>query len=172
MWSIALLSGPALRPDLDPWTTHPEEAYAVGVWGPLMRLGYAGVAVAGWAAALLARRLRVAAALLAVFATGAFAIGLLPRTGRGDLADQVFPYLQVAPLAFLPAVAWISLRTGRRVLMALAALVWLLFVPLLVGEPALGGIINRAADLAMGIWLGVFPWTARDGLPPDLVGKC
>ncbi len=163
MWSIALLSGPALRPDLDPWTTHPE-AYAVGVWGPLMRLGYAGVAVAGWAAALLARRLRVAAALLAVFATGAFAIGLLPPTGRGDLADQVFPYLQVAPLAFLPAVAWISLRTGRRVLMALAALVWLLFVPLLVGEPALGGIINRAADLAMGIWLGVFAWTARDGL--------
>ena len=164
VWSVALLSGPALRPDLDPWTTHPE-TYAIGAWGALMRLGYAGVGVAGWAAAFLARRYRVASALLAVFATCALAIGLLPPSGRGDFADQVFPYLQVAPLAFLPAVASISLRIRRRVLVALAAAAWLLFAPLVLGQPALGGIINRAADLAIGIWIGVFAWTARDGLP-------
>ncbi|MEJ2579978.1 MAG: hypothetical protein P8Z68_12960 [Kineosporiaceae bacterium] len=46
VWSAALLAGPVLRPDLDVLTTHPE-AYADGAWGPLMRPGYAGIAVAG-----------------------------------------------------------------------------------------------------------------------------
>ncbi len=161
VWSVALLSSPALRPDLDPWTTHPE-TYASGAWGALMRLGYVGVGVAGWAAAFLARRYRVSSALLAVFATGALAIGVLPPSGRGGFADVVFPYLQVAPLAFLVAVASISLRARRRVLVAFAAVAWILFVPLVVGGPALGGIINRAADLAIGIWIGVFAWTVRD----------
>lgn len=161
VWSAALLAGPVLRPDLDLLTTHPE-TYARGPWGPVMRLGYAGIAVAGWSAAFLARRYRAPAVLLAVFAAGALAIGVLPPTDTGGPADQVFPYLQIAPLAFLPAVAWISWRTRRRRLLALAVLTWLLFLPLMSGEPALGGIINRAADLAMGAWVGAFAGTERD----------
>jgi hypothetical protein len=161
VWSIALLAGPVLRPDLDLLTTHPE-TYAHGAWGPLMRLGYAGIAVAGWSAAFLARRYRVPAVLLVLFAGGALTIGLLPPTDTGGPADQIFPYLQIAPLAFLPAIAWISWRTRRPWLLTLAALAWLLFLPLMSGQPVLGGIINRAADLVMGVWIGVFSWTERD----------
>jgi hypothetical membrane protein len=155
VWCSALLLGPALRPDLDPLTTHPE-TYALGPWGILMRLGYVGVAFAGFAAAYLARSSRVSAILLAVFAIGALLIGILPPTGEMDLADAIFPYLQLAPLAFLPAIAWSSWRMRRRALVALAALVWLLFLPLVGGEPPGGGIVNRAADLAMGAWLATF----------------
>ena len=164
VWSAALLVGPVLRTDLDMQTAHPED-YAVGAWGLVMRVGYAGVAVAGWSAALLASRYRAAALLLAVFATGAFAIGLLPPNGAGGLADQVFPYLQTAPLAFFPAIAWISWKTRRGWLGILAALALLLFLPLVFGELAHGGIINRGADLAMGLWLGAFAWSER-GIPP------
>jgi hypothetical protein len=155
VWCLALLLGPALRPDLDPLTTHPE-TYALGPWGLLMRLGYVGVAMAGGAAAYLARPSRVSAVLLAAFAIAALLIGLLPPTGEMDLADEVFPYLQFAPLAFLVAIAWSSWRTRHRALIVLAALVWLLFLPLAVGEPPGGGIVNRAADLAMGAWLATF----------------
>lgn len=163
VWSLALLAGPALRPDLNLVSTHPE-TYARGSWGLLMRLGYAGIAIGGWSAAFLARRYPIPAVLLAGFAAGALAIGVLPPTGAhtDGLADQVFPYLQTAPLAFLPAVAWISWRTRRRLLVALAALIWLLFLPLVTGDPATGGIINRAADLTMGAWIAAFAWSERD----------
>ncbi len=155
VWCSALLLGPVLRPDLDPLTTHPE-TYALGSWGVLMRAGYAGVAIAGGAAAYLARSSRVSAILLAVFAIGALLIGLMPPTGGAGLADELFPYLQFAPLVLLAAIAWISWRMRRQALVILAALVWLLFVPLVVGEPPGGGMINRAADLAMGGWLATF----------------
>ena len=121
-----------------------------------MRAGYAGIAIAGGAAAYLARSFRISAILLAVFAIGALLIGLMPPTGGTGLADELFPYLQLAPLAFFPAIAWISWRMRRRALVVLAALVWLLFLPLVVGEPPGGGIINRAADLAVGGWLATF----------------
>ena len=115
-----------------------------------MRAGYAAVAIAGGAAAYLVRSSRVSAILLAVFAVGAFLIGLMPPTGGKGPADELFPYLQFAPVAFFPAIAWISWRMRRRALVVLAALAWLLFLPLVSGEPPGGGLINRAADLAMG----------------------
>jgi hypothetical protein len=160
LWCGALVAGPMLRPDLNIVTTHPE-TYALGAWGPLMRLGYVGFAIAGWSAAFLAARYRAPALLLTVFGVGTLCIGLLPPTDTGGLADQVFPFLQLAPLAFFPAVAWISWRTRRKMVLVLAALAWLLFLPLVFGEPAHGGIINRAADLAMGAWIGVFALTER-----------
>lgn len=163
-WCGALLVGPLLRPDLDILRTHPE-TYALGAWGTLMRLGYAGMAVADWSAAFLAGRYRVAAVLLAVFGAGAMGIGLFPPTDTGSPADQVFPCLQFAPLAFFPAIAWISWRTRRRPLLVLAALAWLLFLPLVFGEPAVGGLLNGAADLAMGAWIGTFAWTERTATP-------
>ena len=155
IWCAALVLGPPLRPDLDPLSTHPE-TYALGQWGFLMRAGYAAVAIAGGAAAYLVRSSRVSAILLAVFAVGAFLIGLMPPTGGKGLADELFPYLQFAPVAFLPAIAWISWRMRRRALVVLAALAWLLFLPLVGGEPPGGGLINRAADLTMGAWLATF----------------
>jgi hypothetical protein len=161
VWSAALLVGPLLRPDLDVLTAHPE-TYALGAWGLVMRLGYVGVAIAAWSAAFLTARYRAAAVLLALFATGAFAIGLLPPTDTGGLSDQVFPYLQGAPLAFLPAIAWISWRTRRGWLGVLAVVAWLLFLPLAFGEPMNGGILNRGADLTMGFWLGALAVTERE----------
>jgi hypothetical protein len=160
-WTIALVAGPVLRPDLDPLTAHPE-AYAQGPWSLLMQAGYVGIAVAGVAAAFLARRHPVAAGLLAAFATGALVIGLLPPTSDATLADTLFRYAQLAPLAFLTAIAWISWRERRRGLRVLAALAWLVFLPLVFGEPPLGGILNRLADLAVGAWLVTFAWTATD----------
>lgn len=171
VWCAALLVSPLLRTDLGVLSTHPE-TYALGDWGLVMRLGYAGLALAGWSAAFLAVRYRVAALLLVVFAIGALCIGLLPPRNSGGLADQVFPYLQTAPLAFLPAITWISWRTRRGWLAAFAALALVLFLPLTSGEPAHGGLINRGADLAMGLWLVAFAWTERDArstvhLPPS-----
>lgn len=155
MWSVALVLGPVLRPDLDPLTAHPE-TYALGEWGFVMRLGYLGAAAGGAGAAFLARPLRVPAVLLGVFATGALGLALLPPTGAGGLADEVFPYLQVAPLALLPAIALIARRHGRRHLRVLAVLAWVLFLPLVIGDPPGSGLINRAADLAMAAWLAAF----------------
>lgn len=158
VWSAALVLGPVLRPDLDVLTTHPE-TYATGAWGFLMRLGYLGAATAGGAVCFLARRFRVSALLLAVFAGGALGLGLLPPTDQGGLADEAFPYLQLAPLAFFPAIARISWRTRRRPLLALTVLAWVLFLPLVFGEPPAGGLVNRAADLAMGAWIAAFALT-------------
>jgi hypothetical protein len=160
-WSVALVLGPLLRPDLDPLTTHPE-TYAQGAWALLMRVGYVAIAIAGAAAAFVARRYRVAAALLAVFAAGALAIGLLPPTGEGTLADTVFGYAQLAPLAFLPAIAWLSWRERRPALLVLAVLAWLLFLPLVFGEPPFGGLLNRVADLVMAAWLTTFARPYQD----------
>lgn len=86
----------------------------------------------------------------------AFVIGLLPPGDKGTLADAVFPYAQLAPLALLPSVAWVSRNGRRRPLLALAALVWLLFLPLVLGDPPVGGLFNRLADLAIGAWLAAF----------------
>lgn len=167
VWTAALLGGPLLRPDLDPLVDHPEE-YALGPWALLMQAGYVGIADAGGAAAFLARRHRVAAALLAAFAAGALAIGLMPPTGGTTLADAVFRFAQLAPLAFLPAIAWISWRERRRGLIVLAAITWALFLPLVAGEPPLGGLLNRVADLAMAAWLVAFAWRPEaDRRPAD-----
>jgi hypothetical protein len=157
VWSVALVAGPLLRPDLDPLTTHPE-TYAQGPWAPVMRFGYVAIAFAGAAAAWLARRHGAPALLLAAFATGAIVIGLLPPTGGDTIADRVFPIAQLAPLAFFPAIALISWRERRPALMVLTALVIVLFLPLAFGEPPFGGLLNRAADLAMAGWLS---WFAR-----------
>lgn len=154
------MTGPALRPDLNALTTHPE-TYATGEWGFLMRFGYLGAAIAAGAASVLARPFRVSALLLAVFAVGAFGLGLLPPTGADSLADHVFPYLQLSPLAYFPAIDSISWRTRRRPLLALAFLAWTLFLPLVIGEPPIGGLINRAADLVMGAWIAAFALDAR-----------
>ena len=158
-WSVALIVSPILRPDLDLLTAHPK-TYAQGSWAPLMRAGYVGIAIAGAGSAFLARRYGIAAALLGLFAAGALLIGLLPPTGEATLADTLFPYAQLAPLAFFPAIAWISWRARRRALRISAALAWLLFLPLVLGEPPLGGILNRAADLLMAAWLAAFAWTS------------
>ncbi len=158
-WAAALIVGPTLRPDLDALTTHPE-TYAIGPWGPIMRAGYIGIALAGAGAAVLARRQRIAAMLFAAFAAGALLIGLLPPTGGSTLADAVFPYAQLAPLAFLPAIGWVSWRDRRTALRVLAVLVWLLFLPLVFGEPPAGGMLNRAADLAMAAWLATYATSA------------
>jgi hypothetical protein len=160
-WSAALVVGPLLRPDLDLLAAHPED-YAQGAWAILMRAGYAGAAIAGLGAAFLARRRPVAAAFLALFGIGALAIGILPPTdsgaSRGTPADRPFGFLQLAPLAFLPAIAWISWQERRRSLRALAAITWILFLPLLAHPPG-AGLINRAADLAMAAWLVAFAVT-------------
>ncbi len=158
LWSAALILGPVVRPDLDLVTSHPED-YARGPWGFLMRLGYAGIAVAAGAASYLARRFRVSSVLLAVFAVGALGIGIMPPTGGDGLADQVFPYLQYAPLAFFPAIARISWRVRRRPLPALAVLSWALFLPLVIGDPPGSGLLNRAADLALGAWIAAYAVT-------------
>jgi hypothetical protein len=160
VWSAALIAGPFLRPDLDAITAHPED-YARGPWALLMQAGYVGIAVAGAAAAVLAARRRVAAVLLALFALGALTIGLLPPTGGTTPADDLFPYLQLAPLAFLPAIAWISWRERHKGLVLVAAVTWVLFLPLVLGEPPIGGMLNRAADLAMGAWLIAFAESRR-----------
>lgn len=163
VWSAALLAGPLLRPDLDLLDAHPED-YAQGAWAMVMRAGYAGVAVAGLAAALLARRRPVAAVLLAVFGLGALAIGILPPTSSeasgSTTADRLFPYLQLAPLALFPALVWISWRERTRSLVVLGAIAVLLFLPLL-GHPPASGLINRFADLAMGAWLIAYARTRR-----------
>ncbi|MEJ2579979.1 MAG: hypothetical protein P8Z68_12965 [Kineosporiaceae bacterium] len=65
-------------------------------------------------------------------------------------------------MALLPATALISWRTRRLPLVALATLVWLLFLPLTSGESPHGGLINRAADLATGLRITAFAWTERD----------
>jgi hypothetical protein len=157
VWSVALVAAPLLRSDLDPLTTHPE-TYALGDWALLMRAGYVAVAAAGAGAAWLARRYGLPALLLALFAAGALVIGLLPPTGGDTTADQVFPIAQLAPLAFFPAIAWISWRERRPPLLVLSALAIVLFLPLAFGEPPFGGLLNRAADLAMAGWLS---WFAR-----------
>lgn len=169
VWSIALVSGPVLRPDLNVLTAHPED-YAQGPWAVLMQAGYAGVAIAGLGAAFLARRRPVAAVLLALFGIGALALAILPPTGSqangGTFADSLFPYFQLAPLAFFPAIAWITWRERGRLLIATAAIAWLLFLPLVSGEPPSAGLLNRGADLAMAAWLVAFA-AARvsDGRP-------
>ncbi len=127
-----------------------------------MRVGYLAIAVAGAAAAYLARDYHIAAMLLVGFAAGTILIGLLPPTGEGTLPDTLFAYAQFAPLAFLPAISWISWRDRRRILLVLAVLAWLLFLPLMLGEPPLGGALNRAADLVLGAWLAAFAWTFTD----------
>jgi len=155
VWTVALILGPLVRPDLDPITAHPE-AYATGPWAPLMQAGYVGVALAGAGSAALAKRYRIPSALLVLFATGALVIGVLPPTGEEMLGDAVFPYAQLAPLALFPATAWISWRERRRGLLVPAVLLWLLFLPLVLGDPPGAGILNRAGDLAMAAWLAVF----------------
>jgi len=161
VWSAALMAGPIIRPDLDLLTAHPED-YAQGAGAIVMQAGYAGAAVAGLGAALLARRRRVAAVLLALFGIGAFAIGVLPPTSSeasgGTLADQLFPYFQLAPLALFPAMVWISWRERRRSLVVFATIAVLLFLPLL-GHPPAGGLLNRVADLAIAAWLIAFALT-------------
>lgn len=127
-----------------------------------MQLGYVGIAAAGADTAFLARRYPFAAGLLAAFAVGACVIGLLPPGGEDTLADSVFPYAQLAPLAFLPAIAWISWNERGRRLRVLATLVWLLFLPLVLGDPAAGGILNRVADVAIGACVAAFALIARD----------
>jgi len=161
VWIFALLIGPLLRPDLDPVTTHPE-AWAIGPWAPVMRAGYLGIAGAGAGAAILVSRQRIAASLLLVFAVGALVIGLLPP-GSGALADAVFPVAQLAPLALLPAMVLVSLDRRDPALRWLAVLTVGLFFPLVLGEPPAGGLINRAADLAMGAWLGALALSGRSG---------
>lgn len=157
VWSVALVAAPVLRPDLDPMTTHPE-TYAQGDWALLMRAGYVGAATAGAAAAWLARRHGLPALLLVLFAAGTLVIGLLPPTGGDTIAERVFPIAQLAPLAFLPASAWIARRERRLPLLVLSALAIVLFLPLASGEPPFGGLLNRAADLVMAGWLS---WFAR-----------
>ena len=161
VWSAALVAGPLLRPDLDLLTAHPED-YAQGAWAMVMQVGYAGAAVAGLGAALLARRWRVAAVLFALFGIGAFAIGVMPPTSSeasgGTLADQLFPYFQLSPLALFPAMVWISWHERRRSLVVFATIAVLLFLPLL-GHPPASGLLNRAADLAIAAWLIAFALT-------------
>lgn len=157
VWSVALVAAPLLRADLDPLTTLPE-TYAQGEWALLMRAGYVAAAVAGSAAAWLARRHGLPALLLAAFAVGALVIGLLPPTGGDTIADRVFPIARLAPLAFLPAIAWISWRERRPALLVLTTLTVALFLPLVFGDLPFGGLLNRAADLSMAGWLS---WFAR-----------
>jgi len=165
IWSVALLSGPLLRPDLDVLTAHPED-YAQGSWAAIMRGGYLGAAIAGLAAALLTRRRPVASGLLALFGLGALAIAILPPSSSeasgGTVADSLFPVLQLAPLAFFPAIAWVSWSERRSSLIVLAVTAWLLFLPLL-GHPPNAGLLNRAADLAMAAWLIAFAATWSPG---------
>jgi len=157
-WACALVFGPLLRPDLDVLTTHPED-YAQGPFALVMRIGYAGAGLAGLGAAIIARRWRGAASVLAIFGLGALLIGVVPPTssepGGGAFADRIFPLLQLAPLAFFPAMAWISWRERSRLLLATGAISLLLFLPLL-GHPANSGVINRLADLAIAAWLAAF----------------
>jgi hypothetical protein len=167
VWAAALVAGPLLRPDLDLLTAHPED-HAQGAWSMVMRVGYAAAAVAGAGAALLARPRYLPAALLAVFGIGALAIGILPPTSSeangGTLADHLFPYLQLAPLALIPAMVWISWRERKRSLVAFATVAVLLFLPLL-GQPPASGLLNRAADLAIATWLAAFALTRRQRSP-------
>jgi hypothetical protein len=153
-WAIALLVSVPLRPDLDPLTAHPE-AYAAGPWDLVIRIGYTGLASAAAGLAFLVRAQRLPALLFGLFAVGAVLIGLLPPTGEDSLGDRLFPYAQLAPLAFFPAALWVSWREHRLDLRAMGVLALLLFLPLAIGEPPFGGMLNRSADMAMAAWLGL-----------------
>jgi hypothetical protein len=65
--------------------------------------------------------------------------------------------------AFFPAVALVSWRSRYRSLQVIAVIAVVLFLPLVLGEPPLAGILNRAADVAMAAWLIAFATRREPG---------
>lgn len=164
-----LLVLPFLEPDFDVLRAHPED-YASGAIGLAVNVSYAALAVALVAfvmSVLPVKRWTIAVA--ALFLPPAVLCAALAVDPIGVAGGNPVWLLPVFCLALAPLIATLllhdSLRRRRGALLAIAAAGLLTFAGVLTMPDAIGGIVNRAFDVSVGLWVLV---ASRARLPIEL----
>ena len=162
---IVLLALPLLDSGLNLLTAHPED-YARGAYGIAVNASYMALAVAlaglvlsllpvrGWAIAVPV--LLVPAAVLCV------ALAVNPIAVAGGNALLLVP---IFGLALGPLVGALSLRERfhpwNGAIVGIGLAVAIAFAGLLVAPDSVGGAVNRAFDLLVGLWVVVAALAVR-----------
>jgi hypothetical protein len=166
VYIVLLITIPLVEPGFDMLRAHPED-YAAGQYGVLVNVSYAAMAVA--LAALTAGLLpggrwsRLALVLLAPPIALCVALAIDPMA----VARQTVTLYTVLGLAVGPLVVSLAFHErfrarGRWVVM-LAVVVLVAFMGLAAAPAEVSGTVNRAFDVAAGLWVVV---AALSGLRP------
>jgi hypothetical protein len=161
VYLVTLALVPALSPERDLLRSHPED-YSIGAAGPLVRLGYAAVAVAVWAiASIVSRGASRSGTVAAALALAGGLLGLTLAVAPQEVTGGPL-LLGVFALALLPAAGSIAraatLPSPSRIY---GFAVTVAFLAIAFGPADAAGLINRIWDGLFGLWGIAFGLTDR-----------
>lgn len=167
IYVAVLVALPVVDRSFDALATHPED-YAGGRLGFAVNLSYLALAVALLSFVLSVLPIRGTAIVLPILiAPPTVLCAALAVDPIGVARGNPIFLLPIVCLATVPLVGSIVLRDRlggwRSMLGGLATVVLLAFAALLVAPDAVGGLVNRAFDVTLGLWLLLAAVAVRHG---------
>lgn len=167
VYVAVLVALPFVDPTFNVVTAHPED-YAAGRLGWAVNVSYLALAIALVCfviSALPVRRWAIAVPALVMPPT--ILCVALAVDPVGVAAGTQLLLLPIVCLAMVPLIASMTLRdrlgTWHRLLAGLAVVVLLAFAALIVAPDTVGGAVNRAFDVALGLWFVLAAIAVRRG---------